>query len=216
MKNFIIILALLIASGFEVYSQNTETDHREKFTFGLRAGMNYSNVYDTKGEEFRADAKFGLAGGLVAAIPIGKFFGVQPELLISQKGFRASGVLLGSSYNFTRTTTYVDIPLQFAVKPGEFFTIVLGPQYSYLLTSKDEFTNSSSSYSQEQEFKNDNIRKNLFGVVGGIDINLKHIVVGARVGWDIQQNNGDGTSVTPRYKNVWYQATVGYRFYSNN
>ena len=27
----------------------------------------------------------------------------------------------------------------------------------------------------------------------------------------IQNNNGDGTSATPRYKNVWYQATIGLR-----
>jgi hypothetical protein len=33
-----------------------------------------------------------------------------------------------------------------------------------------------------------------------------------RGSWDLKNNNGDGTSTTPRYKNVWYQATVGYRF----
>lgn len=216
MKKLMIVLALASSSVGAVYAQDNETDFREKFTFGLKAGANYSNVYDSQGEEFQADAKFGLAGGIFIAIPIGKYFGIQPEVLISQKGFRASGLLLGSRYDFTRTTTYLDIPLQFAIKPSEFFTIVLGPQYSYLFNRKDEFTSSASSYSQEQEFKNDNIRKNMFGVVGGLDINLKHIVLGARAGWDVQQNNGDGTSGTPRYKNVWYQGTIGYRFYSNN
>ncbi|MBL7882745.1 MAG: PorT family protein, partial [Bacteroidia bacterium] len=167
----------------------------------------------TRGEEFNADAKFGFVGGAVIRIPIGKYFGVQPEILISQKGFRGNGTILGSRYDFVRTTTYVDVPLQFALKPSEFFTVVAGPQYSYLVNQRDVFTNSINSYSQEQEFKNDNIRKNIFGVVGGIDINLKHIVLGARVGWDIQNNNGDGTSDTPRYKNVWFQGTVGYAFF---
>ena len=30
---------------------------------------------------------------------------------------------------------------------------------------------------------------------------------------DIQNNNGDGTSTTPRYKNVWFQGTLGFKFY---
>ncbi|MEI7597065.1 MAG: hypothetical protein WCK02_15060 [Bacteroidota bacterium] len=43
-------------------------------------------------------------------------------------------------------------------------------------------------------------------------MNFTNIVFAARASWDIQKNNGDGTSVTPNYKNVWYQLMVGYRF----
>jgi len=191
-----------------------DTDNREKFQFGLKAGINYSNVYDERGDQFNADAKFGLAAGAFIDIPFGKYLGIQPGVLISQKGFQANGMLLGSTYNFTRTTTYIDIPLLFSFKPSEFFTLLAGPQYSYLIHQRDVFANSNSSYAQEQEFQNDNIRKNIFGVVGGIDINMKHITLGARVNWDIQRNNGDGTATTPQYKNVWFQGTVGYKFYN--
>ena len=140
--------------------------------------------------------------------------GIQPEVLVSQKGFQASGMILGSKYNFTRTTTYIDIPIQVAFKPSEFFTLLAGPQYSYLINQRDVFQNATTSIAQEQEFENDNIRKNIFGVVGGLDINLKHITLGSRIGWDVQNNKGDGTSTTPRYKNVWFQGTVGYAFYN--
>ncbi len=34
--------------------------------------------------------------------------------------------------------------------------------------------------------------------IGGIDINFEYVVIGARIGWDIQNNNGDRTSSTPR------------------
>jgi hypothetical protein len=44
-------------------------------------------------------------------------------------------------------------------------------------------------------------------------VNLDHTVIGARAGWDLSNNNGNGTSSTPRYKNAWVQATVGYRFF---
>jgi hypothetical protein len=215
MKNILIIASLFSISTTVAVAQDSsnETDNREKFQFGLKAGLNYSNVYDAKGEEFNADAKFGFVGGLFMAIPIGKYFGVQPEVLISQKGFRGHGVLLGNPYSFNRTTTYIDVPLQFMLKPSEFITILAGPQFSYLMNQRDVFTSSSVSYAQEKEFKQDNIRKNVFGVVGGFDINLRHITLGARAACDLQTNAGDGTSSTPRYKNVWLQGTVGYKFY---
>jgi len=215
MKKIILTIAALTSLLSTIKAQENETDFREKFTFGLKAGVNYSNVYDSQGEEFRADPKFGLAAGIFVAIPIGKYFGIQPEALISQKGFSASGRILGNTYKFTRTTTYLDVPLFFALKPSEFITILAGPQYSYLLKQSDVFANASTSIEQETEFVNDNIRKNTFGLAVGIDINLKHIVLGARAGWDVTNNNGDGTSTTPRYKNAWYQATIGYRFYKN-
>jgi hypothetical protein len=81
-----------------------------------------------------------------------------------------------------------------------------------LLTQKDVFTNSSTTIQQEQAFKNDNIRKNILCFVGGLDFNFNHLVLGARAGWDLRNNNGSDTSTTPRYKNAWLQATVGVRF----
>ncbi len=218
MKKLIGMIAVIVASSGAVNAQgafDNTTDFRHKLQFGLKAGANYSNVYDAQGEEFKADPKLGFAGGVFIAIPIGKYLGIQPEALISQKGFMATGRILGSEYKFTRTTTYLDLPLLFSFKPSEFITILAGPQYSYLLNQKDVFTNTSTSYLQETEFKNDNIRKNTLCFLGGVDITLKHIVLGARAGWDLQTNAGDGTSSTPRYKNVWYQATIGYRFYNH-
>ncbi|MBA2613578.1 MAG: PorT family protein [Bacteroidetes bacterium] len=212
MKKFIFSAVLLVAFTTNSLAQNT-TDNREKFQIGLKAGANYSNVYDGQGEEFKADAKVGFAGGFFMELPFGKYFGIQPECLYSQKGFKAEGKFLNNKYQFTRTTTYLDIPIQLAFKPSEFITLLAGPQISYLISQKDVFTSTPNSYEQEQGFKNDNLRKNVFGVVGGIDVNIKHITIGARAAWDLQTNRGDGTSFTPRYKNAWFQGTIAYKFH---
>jgi hypothetical protein len=111
----------------------------------------------------------------------------------------------------TRTTTFIDVPLFLAVKPVPAITLLAGPQFSYLLKRKDVFKSDEGSVEQIEEFKNDNIRKNILGVVAGFDVNLSPLVVGARAGWDLSTNNGDGTSQTPRYKNAWVQATLGLR-----
>ncbi len=196
------------------YSDN-RTDYRDRMLFGFKGGINYSNVYDAQGDAFNAKAKFGLAAGAFVAIPIGKYVGIQPEVLFSQKGFQATGNILGSGYNFTRTSDYIDIPILFSFKPTDFIAINIGPQYSYLFHQTDVFANATTSIAQEQEFGNENLRKNMLCITGGIDFTMKHFIVGTRVGWDLQNNNGDGTSTTPRYKNVWFQATIGYRFYNN-
>jgi hypothetical protein len=213
MKQLLFILVALTFLAQSGTAQDSESgEMRKKFNVGLKIGANYSNVYDSQGESFDADGKLGFAGGLFIAIPIGRFIGIQPEILFSQKGFKGTGMILGSPYSLTRTTSYVDIPLLFAIKPASFFTLLLGPQYAYLLKQKDVFANGITTIAQETEFANDNIRKNTLAFIGGFDINVKHIVVGLRLGWDFQGNNGDGTSTTPRYKNAWTQATLGYRF----
>lgn len=212
MKNFIFTTAIIMSFTLYCGAQNA-TDNREKFQIGLRAGGNYSNVYDAVGEEFTADAKVGFVGGLFMEIPLGKYLGLQPEFLYSQKGFKAEGKFLNSRYHFIRTTTFIDIPLQLAFKPSEFITLLAGPQLSYLVSQKDVFTSTPNSYEQEQGFKNDNLSKNIVGVVAGVNVNIKHITIGARAAWDLQSNRGDGTAFTPRYKNVWFQGTVGYKIY---
>jgi hypothetical protein len=134
-------------------------------------------------------------------------------VIYSEKGFKATGAFLGSNYSATRTTTYIDVPILLAIKPVSFLTILAGPQYSFLVKQENNFTSSLAVVDQQKIFDNDNIRKNTLGLTGGVDINLSNFVIGARAGWDVQNNNGDGSSTTPRYKNAWYQATIGYRLF---
>lgn len=210
MRKLLLILTFAVI-GINLCEAQVSDDSRKKFQFGLKIGSNFSNIYDSNGENFEAKGKFGLAGGVFMAIPIGKFLGVQPEVLFSQKGYKQTGTFLGSTYDLTRTTDYIDIPLLLSIKPVNFLTIQLGPQFSFLTKQKDVFKNALATVEQQDEFKNTNIRKNILCAVGGIDINIKRIVIGARAGWDIQNNNGDGTSTNPRYKNAWVQTTLGFR-----
>ncbi|MEN9348724.1 MAG: hypothetical protein RLZZ77_2235 [Bacteroidota bacterium] len=210
MKKGIVILSICCLSGL---SWSQDASDNDQLFFGVKGGLNYSNVYDSKGEEFDADPKFGFAGGVFTTIPIGSFLGIQPEVLFSQKGFSAKGNVLGSEYSLTRTTSFVDVPIYFAIRPSPWVSIVAGPQYSYLVKQRDVFENGKTTIAQEQEFGSQNIRKNILCFSGGLDINTDHLVVGARVGWDVQKNTGDGTSTVPRYKNTWYQVTIGYRLY---
>jgi len=210
-KNVFTFLACLLIAN-TINAQGTDSDSRDNIHIGIKAGANYSNIYDSEGEEYEADGKIGFAGGLFLSLPLGKYVGIQPEVLFSQKGFKATSSVLGSDVSLTRTTNYIDIPIFLAIKPSRMLTLLVGPQYSYLIKQKDVFTNPITDVDVTQDFEVDDIRKNTLCMVGGIDINLSSIVIGARVGMDLYNNNGDGTSTTPRYKNAWAQATVGFRF----
>ena len=212
MKQLIIFLLLNVGVFSMAFSQDNYVDQRNKFHFGVKAGTNFANVYDSQGESFRADGKFGLAAGAFFTVPLGSLIGFQPEILFSQKGFKATGSLLNTQYELTRTTSYVDIPLFLTVKPLQILTIMAGPNFSYLLRQKDVFANASNSVEVIREFDNENIRKNIVGLILGVDVNVSRVIFGVRAAWDLSTNHGDGTSTTPRYKNAWAQATIGYRF----
>lgn len=203
-----IILFLLVASST---LRAQKDDNRELLSFGLKAGLNMSNVWDSKGQDFIADPKYGLAGGAFVSLPLGKYLGVQPEVMISQKGFKGSGSLLGFGYSYTRTTTFIDVPLLVQFKPIQYFTVLAGPQFSYLLKEKNVYTFGSNSTEQEQAFTNEDPRNNIMGFVVGADINIDMLVISARASWDFQTNNKNSVSTTPRYKNQLLQLTVGIR-----
>ncbi len=192
--------------------QKMEDDYRNNIMIGLRIGGNYSNVYQASGEKFVAKGKYGSAVGIFVAIPINKWVGVQPEVMYSQKGFKATGELLAVPYEFTRNTEYIDVPLYFTIKPTEFFTFLAGPQFSFLTKKTDVFTISGNSVIQETTFNNENYRKNSLGIATGFDFNFTHVIIGTRLAYDLQSNNSDGTPTTPNYRNMLLQATFGLRF----
>ena len=214
-KNMKKIILSIIAATFMVNlssAQEEPVDLRKNLTFGLKAGVNLSNVYDATGEEFDNEAKFGLAAGAFVAIPLGTYIGIQPEVLFSQKGFKATGSVLGSDYEFKRNTNYLDVPIFLALKPSPIVTLLAGPQFSFLLDGKYDFENEIISGELGDEFENDDVRNNTLCLTGGIDLTLDNLVISGRAGWDLKENNEKGESTTPRYKNVWLQATIGFRF----
>jgi hypothetical protein len=187
-------------------------DMREKFTMGVKGGINRSNVYDQQGEQFVANGVIGFAGGGFMNIPFGKYLGFQPEVMFTQKGYQTSGTLLASDYSYTRTTTFVDVPLQLQYKPSSYFSLLAGPQYSYLTSTTDVYRQGSVAVTQLQQQANANPRKNILGAIVGFDVTVQHFIFSARTCWDLQNNYGDGTSSITRYRNIWMQFTAGVRF----
>ena len=218
MKKTMLLLTISAISsicGAQSLKEDPIEDCREKMMVGIKAGANSSNVYGTDGENFHANSINGFAGGVFINIPAFKMTGVQAEILYAQKGFHATGNMTGGNYDFTRRTNFIDIPVLLAFMPVQYFSLLVGPQYSYLISQRNDFKSGTNS-DQEYALNADNSRKNNFCFVVGFDANYKHFVLSGRRGWGLEYNNGTGTAVTPNYKNNWYQATIGYRFNIKN
>lgn len=95
--------------------------------------------------------------------------------------------------------------------PVQILTLVVGSQYLFLLSEKNVFENTFFTSTQEQQLNKDNISKNTLCFLSGTYLNFDKLVTGVRAGWNVQNNAGDGTNNTYRYKNVWYQFAIGYR-----
>ena len=211
-RNFV-FLGLMISGVSSLAQTSTglpDYDSRNELRFGLKVGVNFSNVYDEQGEDFVAQGKAGLAAGAFLSVPLTKFIGFQPEIMYSQKGYKQDFTVLNTTNEFKVTTTYLDIPLQLQIKPIEQVTLLVGPQYSYLLDTKYELNGNSTT--NEEDVNSGNLKKNIFGFVVGADFNYENLVLSTRAGWDISKSNEDGDTTNPRYKNQVIQVTLGYRF----
>lgn len=206
------VFAVALFSTQSIIAQDQTTknapynmDAREELKVGIKAGMNYSNMYSESGDDFVADGKAGFAGGVFVSIPLNQLVGIQPELLYSQKGFK--GDVLGIDYK--ATFSYLDLPVHLQIKPTENISILAGPQFSYLLSSKYEL--GSLSAVNEKDLEDDNNRATV-GISAGVDFTVQNFLISARGSWDLSKTNKDNSTSDINYKNQVLQVTLGYRF----
>ncbi|HXC06628.1 MAG TPA: outer membrane beta-barrel protein, partial [Bacteroidia bacterium] len=185
---------------------------RNSLMLGVKGGVNYSTGLIQSGMPVGIQSKAWMCGGVQLSIPYSRYLGLQPELLLGERGFDATGILNSQSYSFTRCENVVDVPLFIAFKPGPFISILAGPQYTRLFKCDDRFTVSEMAASGEQVNLNTNPRLNNFCLAAGFDVNIQYMLLGFRIACDTQKTSYDRASLAPAYRNAWLQFTFGYRY----
>ncbi|MGV3502636.1 MAG: porin family protein [Adhaeribacter sp.] len=115
----------------------------QSLKFGLKGGLNYSNVAGNLQKEEMYNNKISFHGGVSANIGlIGQVLSLQPELLYSQKGYNylnEEAVIDGLEHENKgkRNFSYVDLPVLLRVKARGFF-VEAGPQIGYLAGVQDK------------------------------------------------------------------------------
>ena len=199
----IIILALGLFAATAADAQDIR--------FGVKAGLNLPNIIKDDGNnDFKTKVNPGFNAGVTVDIPLVSGLAFTPEILFASKGYKAT-TSLGE---FTQTTYFVDVPILASIKvAGSGLNIVVGPQVSFLTSTKNKFDSGFGTVENQYDEDADKFKKSLLGGVIGLrfDINDKFDIHG-RYALDFQKNNEDGTNRTPEFKNQVFSVGVGVKF----
>jgi len=210
LRTLSILLLFISLSGIVCAQESTNRGEEPEARIGIMGGLSIATIVKTNDANFSSSPLYGFNAGGVLQLPLGRVIALQPGVLFSQKGYRATGTAALNDYDYSRKLNCLDIPLLVRINLAKELGIVAGPQYSYLLSTTTRFKSGTASYMESVKNDNDNIRRNVFGGVIGLDINLdRNFFLYGRYTIDFKNNNGDGTSSTPAYKNQVFQAGIG-------
>lgn len=174
---------------------------------GVAAGVNFSNTVDAYNSDFSTSTIAGWHAGLTFDLPVSYSFSFAPEILFSQKGYKAE-----TTYGeFKQRTNYIDIPLlaKFKVVPG--FNFVIGPQLTFLTSTKNIYDDGFNTV-YEKDYDNRGDKSVVSGVIGvGINLN-RNVELRGRYAIDLSKNRTNYNSALPDYRNQVFSLGLGFRF----
>lgn len=174
---------------------------------GIAGGLNISNTVDAYNADFSTSSVAGANVGLTFEIPLAYPLSFAPEVLFSQKGYRAE-----TPYGtFRNRTNHIDIPLLAKFRVVRGFNIVVGPQLTFQTSARQTFDDGFSTVYRDN-YDNVYEKSYIAGVLGvGFDIN-RNVELRARYAIDLQQNHGDFNSSLPDFRNQVFQIGLGFKF----
>jgi len=194
------------------------TTTTQRTTFGLRAGVNLTNINgkDISGNNSSNKLKVGFNAGVNAEIPLAPSFYFQPGLLYSTKGANNfEGVSNGDL-----TLDYVEVPLNLIYKAGLGVTgnvlLGFGPYVAYGVGGKlnSDLGDVNVKFKKDADLSNTDAAyfkpwdAGLNLLVGYEFAHKVSLQLNAQLGvTDINAYNTDAT-----YRNTGYGVSIGYRF----
>lgn len=216
MKSKILLIGLTVSViGLSATAQNT--------SFGVRAGVNFTNINgkDGAGNDLDGKIKTGFNAGINAEIPIAEDFYVQPGLLFTTKGAKDK--------NWDKVKyqlAYLEVPVNLLYKPelGDGKLLLgLGPYVAYAVGGS--YTDPTGN-KKDFEFANDvtaaeaattpHMRRLDFGgnLLAGYEFSSGlSFQLNAQLGLKDIHSEVQGVGDKAKYKNTGFGVSVGYRFH---
>jgi hypothetical protein len=216
-KRMIVLMmaaGLLVSTGAFAQEQQTSMDTALSAKFGIKGGLNLTNLYvaNTTNEHIKA----GFNAGVFVKIPVTRGFSIQPELLYSVKGAKDTynNVAQGSGeYRFN--LNYLELPLLAVVNLGPNFNIHAGGYAAYLTGANVQDVNSNGNIDGATDLNADNFNRWDFGLVGGAGFDIENFTIGARYNYGLKNIGKTGNlsgDLTQNSKNAGISIYVGFGF----
>lgn len=171
---------------------------------GLKAGGNFFKV---GGRSFDGKTYPGFSAGAYGKLNFTSKWSLQPELLFNQTICKTSDEF-GQIYNGLTgqlvALNYVAVPVLLVFKPVPELSILLGPQYGYLISQTTGLLGGASDQGQKAFNKND------LSIVFGGQLNLGKVIFGLRYSAGL---NNISFSTTDTWRQYGLQAYVGYQIW---
>ncbi len=175
MKKFYILFILNIVA----YSLSAQKAHVE---FGLKAGLNVSNIKVSTESSPVNDPRLSLHIGGLAHIHLTKHIAIQPEITFSGQGNKRTinDTVFHNNFN------YINIPVLFQYMVGTGFRLETGPQFGLLATAKLKYKDykydlkpSYKSYDVSWAFGAGYVFESGFGFDARYNLGLSNIYAGS-------------------------------------
>jgi hypothetical protein len=211
---FIVGGLLLASSAVRAQEQQTTTESNLKAKFGIKGGLNLTNLYvaDVSTEHMKA----GFNAGVFAKLPVTRGFSIQPELLYSLKGAKEdyNNFVQGSGeYRFN--LGYMELPLLAVVNIAPNFNIHAGGYAAYLVNANIKNVNDQGSVVGATELSTGDFNRWDFGLAGGAGFDIQNFTIGARYNYGLSHIGKDDNltgALTKNSKNAGLSVYVGFGF----
>ena len=171
------------------------TGAQAQVAFGLKGGLNVSNLYGSGVSSQNTKSLFGANAGVFASIPLATTFYIQPEVSYSMEGAMYKTPSSKDKLNF------INIPIMFKYVTTSGFFVEAGPQLGILASAKKDI--GSSNIDIKNGLQNVN-----FSVGGGIGYKLDpSLALGARYMAgisDLTENNSSELRSSAVSVNLFY------------
>ena len=209
------VLAVLFGVAVSVSAQEQQTSMENSLSpkFGIKGGLNLSNLYVDNADDENLKAGFNL--GLYAKIPVVRGFSIQPELIYSGKGSKLTynNFLLGKGeYRFN--LNYVEVPVLAVINVAKNLNIQGGGYASYLVSANIKDLKNDGTIENIKDLKADNFNRFDYGLVGGVGLDVMNFTIGARYNYGLNKVGDSGLSgqLTKNSKNSVIALYVGFGF----
>jgi len=193
-RTAIVLSVLLVTASLGASAQGVH--------LGIKAG---ANLFKMNGESFSDEYQFAYNVGAFAQVNFTPNIGIQPELLFNQTNYR-TGTQFSSIYpngvnDVKGKLNYLTVPVLLNIRPIPLLSILVGPQFGILLNQDQHLVDNTK----------DAFKKGDFSMVGGAQLNLSGLMVGAR--YVIGLNNINDVGTEQSWKNQGWQLYAGFRIF---
>jgi len=162
MKNRFVLLLLLAFSTSLAIAQE-----RSNVSFGILGGVNFQNLNGElpTGDKLENDMLLGYHAGVNVQIPIASQFYLQPGLMYSIKGAKATYTALGNKFTDEIKINYVEMPLNLVYKAAlgrGFFMLGFGPYVAYAISGKQVVEGNDVTFERGVNYKEFDAGANIF------------------------------------------------------